>query len=147
MKVVIMDNGQNGKDNTPKTEYHLNKVLEWFIYMLGYALVLTVASNLFSALYIENFWYGFLAAIIIYILNRTIKPFLVTVSLPLIGVSLGLFYFVINVFILVITHLILGKYFSLTGIFSPFIISIFISITNIIMEQFIIKPLIEKCRR
>lgn len=115
--------------------------------MVGYALVLLITSNLFRSLYVENFLYGFLAAIIIYVLNKTVKPFLVTISLPLIGMSLGLFYFVINVIILLIVTLILGKHFYLTGFISPFVVSIFISITNVIMEGFIIKPLIERCKR
>ena len=115
--------------------------------MVGYAIVLLITSNLFRSLYVENFLYGFLAAVIIYILNRTVKPLLVTITLPLIGLSLGLFYFVINVLILLIVNLILGKHFYLTGIFSPFIVSIFISIMNVIMENFIIKPLIERCKR
>lgn len=150
MKVIIVDeqkNKNNKKSNGNEIEYRLNMFLEWLIYMVGYALVLLITSNLFRSLYVENFLYGFLAAIIIYVLNKTVKPFLVTISLPLIGMSLGLFYFVINVIILLIVTLILGKHFYLTGFISPFIVSIFISITNVIMEGFIIKPLIERCKR
>ena len=106
-----------------------------------------ITSNLFRPLYVENFFYGFIAAILIYILNKTVKPFLVTISLPLIGMSLGLFYFVINVVILLLVNLILGKHFYLTGFFSPVIVSIFISIMNVIMEKLIIKPLIERCKK
>lgn len=148
MKVIVVDDNKKTKKNKNlEIEYRLNTFLEWLIYMFGYALVLIITSNLFRSLYVENFWYGFLAAIIIYVLNKTIKPFLVTISLPLIGMSLGLFYFVINVFILLIVTLILGKHFYLTGIFSPFIVSIFISIMNVLMESFIIKPLIERCKK
>lgn len=148
MKVIVVDdNKKNKKNKNLEIEYRLNLFLEWLIYMFGYALVLIIASNLFRSLYVENFWYGFLAAIIIYVLNKTIKPFLVTISLPLIGMSLGLFYFVINVFILLLVTLILGKHFYLTGFLSPFIISIFISIMNVLMESFIIKPLIERCKK
>ncbi len=151
MKVIVVDdnkkNKKNKKNKNLEIEYRLNLFLEWLIYMFGYALVLIIASNLFRSLYVENFLYGFLAAIIIYVLNKTIKPFLVTISLPLIGMSLGLFYFVINVFILLLVTLILGKHFYLTGFLSPFIVSIFISIMNVLMESFIIKPLIERCKK
>lgn len=85
--------------------------------MFGYAIVLLITSNLFRPLYVENFLYGFIAAVLIYILNKTVKPFLVTISLPLIGMSLGLFYFVINVVILLLVSLVLGKHFYLTGFF------------------------------
>ncbi len=148
MKVIVVDdNNKKNKNKNTQIEYRLNLFLEWLIYMFGYALVLLIASNLFRSLYVENIWYGFLGAIIIYFLNKTIKPILVTISLPLIGMSLGLFYFVINVFILLIVTLILGKHFYLTGFLSPFIVSIFISIMNVLMESLIIKPLIERCKK
>lgn len=146
MKVIIVDD-KNKKSNGNSIEYRLNLVLEWLIYMFGYAIVLIITSNLFKSLYVENFLYGFLAAIIIFLLNKTVKPILVTLTLPLIGMSLGLFYFVINVVILLLVNLILGKHFYLTGFLSPFVVAIFISIMNVIMENLIIKPLIERCKR
>lgn len=139
MKVIVVD-----KKN--KSEYKINKIIEWAIYILAYAIVLLLTSNLFRALYIKNFLYGILASVIIYILNKTIKPILVTISLPLIGLSLGLFYFVINLIILLIVDLLLGSGFDLNGIFSPLIISIFISVFNLIVDNMIIKPLIERCK-
>lgn len=149
MKVIVVDNKKGkrkSKIDSTKIEFRLNIIVEWLIYMLGYAIVLLITSNLFRALYVENFLYGFIAAVIIYILNKTIKPVLVTISLPLIGMSLGLFYFVINLIILLIVDLILGKHFYLTGILSPFIVSVFISVMNVAMENIIIKPLIERCK-
>lgn len=146
MKVIVVDE-KNKKNTNNNIEYHLNGFIEWLIYMFGYALVLIITSNIFRSLYVENIFYGFIAAIIIYLLNKTIKPVLVTLTLPLIGMSLGLFYFVINVVILLIVNLILGKHFYLTGFFSPFIVSIFISIMNVLMENLIIKPLIERCKK
>lgn len=147
MKVIIVDDNNKKRPNKEEIEYRLNLFLEWLIYMFGYAIVLLLTSNLFRPLYVENFFYGFIAAILIYILNKTVKPFLVTISLPLIGMSLGLFYFVINVVILLLVNVILGKHFYLTGFFSPVIVSIFISIMNVIMEKLIIKPLIERCKK
>ncbi len=147
MRVIIEENNKNEKKKGVNIEYRLNLFLEWLIYMFGYALVLIITSNLFRSLYVENIWYGILAAVIIYVLNKTIKPILVTLMLPLIGLSLGLFYFVINVFILLLVSLILGDHFYLTGFFSPFIVSIFISIMNVLMESLIIKPLIERCKK
>ena len=141
MKVTVV------KDKKNKPIYKLNMFLEWIIYMLVYACVMWVASQIFKSLYIENFFVGFLAAVIMYVLNKTVKPFLVQISLPLIGMTLGLFYFIINVIILLLTDLLLGKYFYLTGFFSPFVVSIFISVTNLILEGFVIKPLIERCEK
>ena len=147
MKVIIVDEKNNKDSNSNHIEYRLNLFIEWLIYMASYAIVLLITSNLFRSLYVENFLYGFIAAIIIYLLNKTIKPFLVTISLPLIGMTLGIFYFVINVIILFIVDFILGKHFTMAGIFSPVIIAIFISIANVLLDNLIIKPLIEVCKR
>ena len=73
MKVIVVDDSKTNKkkyknksDNGNKIEYRLNLFLEWLIYMFGYAVVLLITSNLFRPLYVENFWYGFIAAIYIY---------------------------------------------------------------------------------
>ena len=138
--VVIMKKGKNNN--------FVNKInifLEWLIYMLVYALILWTSSQVFKSIYIENFLVGFISAVIIYILNKTLKPFLVTLSIPIIGITLGLFYFVINFIILLITDLIMGKYVYLTGFLSPFVVSILISVVNLIVENLIIKPILERC--
>lgn len=138
--VVIMKKGKNNN--------FVNKInifLEWLIYMLVYALILWTSSQVFKSIYIENFLVGFISAVIIYILNKTLKPFLITLSIPIIGMTLGLFYFVINFIILLITDLIMGKYVYLTGFLSPFVVSILISVVNLIVENLIIKPILERC--
>ena len=145
MKVIIVDdNKKSNRKKINKPEYRLNLFLDWIIYMAGYAIVLLMASSLFRSIYVENFLYGFIAAILIFVFNKTLKPILVIWSLPLIGLSLGLFYFAINVIILWLVSLILGSHFNLTGVFSPIIISIFISIMNVVIENLVIKPLIER---
>ncbi len=145
MRVIVVDGKK--KKNNKEIEYRLNLFVEWLIYMVCYAIVLLLASNLFRSLYVENFLYGFLGAVIIYVLNKTIKPILITISLPLIGMSLGLFYFVINVIILLIVNLILGKHFYMTGVLSPVIVAIFISVANLLLDNLIIKPMIERCKK
>lgn len=125
----------------------INSFLEWVIYMLVYALILWISSQIFKSMYIENFLVGLISAIIIFILNKTLKPVLVTLTLPIIGMTLGFFYFVINFIILLLTDLIMGKYVYLTGFFSPFVISILISVVNLIVDNLIIKPIIERCTK
>jgi len=144
MKVIVVDKNNKVTNNI---EYRLNLFIEWAIYMVCYAFVLVVTSNIFKSLYIENFWYGLIAAIILYVLNRTLKPIIVSLTIPIIGVTLGLFYFIINLGILFLTDLILGPHVNLNGIFSAFIISIFISVMNLLMQNIIIKPLIERCEK
>lgn len=140
MKVVVFN-----KNN----EARLNKFLDWLIYMVGYTLVFLAVSTLFKSFYIDKSFYGlysFLAVIIIYVLNKTIKPILVYLTLPITGLTLGLFYPLINVFILKITDLILGTHFDLSNIYVAVIIAILISLMNQLMENLIIKPMIRRFR-
>ena len=112
-----------------------------------YALILLIFSKLFNdTIYLDKSYFGIyalLASTIIYILGKTIKPLLIWISLPIIGITLGLFYPFINVFILFITNLILKNHFNIHGIFMLFIVAILISITNIILDEGI-KSLINK---
>lgn len=133
MKIIVVN------EKTKKT--HLNYFIDWLIRMVGYTLVLITVSVLFKkTIQIDNSMFGlwaFLASIIIYILNKTIKPVLVWLTLPITGLTLGLFYPFINVFILYIVSWILGPHFAINGLFMSFIVAIFISLMNIFMDSII----------
>lgn len=123
-----------------------NCIIKTVLYILAYGLVLMLVSYLFKSFYISNFFYGLLAAIIIYILNITIKPVIFKLTLPITGLTFGLFYFVINVFILKITDWILGVNFNMTKLFIMFIIAILIAIINALVEELILKPVIRRIK-
>lgn len=151
-KIIIEEEG-NKRKITIKEYYKINRLVknkffEWILYTIGYAIVLMIVSKLFkNSFYINNSNYGIyylLTSIIIYILNQTIKPLLFYITLPLTAITFGLFYPIINVIILYLTSIILGNNFQINGIILPFIIAIFISFLNILMEGMIIKPIINK---
>lgn len=125
-----------------------NKFAKWLLYMVCYAIVLVTVSCMFhKTFYISNQYYGLyavIAAIVIYILNQTIRPILFYLTLPITALTMGLFYPIINVLILYITSFILGDKFQIHGFILPFIIAIVISVLNILMEGMIIKPIINK---
>ena len=133
-----------------KTYQRISKVLDWLVYMLGYTIVLIAVSVLFKkTVYIDNSLFGlwgFIAVVIIYILNKTIKPLIVWLTLPLTGLTLGLFYPFINVFILKIVEFILNGHFAIHGIWMAFIVAIFISVMNGLMDTLIIEPLIRRMK-
>jgi len=126
----------------------LNKIVEWLIYIVGYALILNIVSFLFkNTIQIDSNLFGIwsiIASIIIYILNKTIKPIIVRLTIPITALTLGIFYPFINVMILKIVDIILGKHFTINGIFIACLGAILISFLNIIMDDKIIKPLIRK---
>ena len=129
----------------------INKYLDWLIHMVGYSLVLITVSVIFQkTVYINNSYFGlwgFIAVIIIFILNRTIKPLLVWMTLPLTALTLGLFYPLINILILKITDFILGDLFEIKGTIMLFLVSIVISIMNAIMDNLIIDNLLKRRKK
>ena len=132
-----------------KEKIRLNRFLEWLLYFIGYSLVFFFFFKVFKSFYIDSthpLLFSILASFIIYILNKTIKPILVRLTIPVTALTLGLFYPFINLFILKLTDWILGKYFNILNIWVALIISILISISNIIIEEFVIKPIIRKVR-
>lgn len=138
MKVIVIDSGK----------VRLNKFIDWLIYMVGYTLILIVASIIFNDTFIlDNSHFGmwaFLTSVIIYILNKTIKPIILFLTLPLIGITLGLFYPFINVLILKMVDFILGSHLETKGVFILFFVAIAISLMNFLLEKMVIEPLIRK---
>ena len=124
---------------------NINKILDFIITVLVYDLVLILVSNITNTLVIDSSYYGFyslLGAIIICILNKTIKPILFKLTIPITGVTMGLFYPCLNILILKITDWILLSHFETHGIITLFLTSILISIINLLIEELIIKPII-----
>lgn len=124
----------------------ISKYLDWFIRMLGYAIVLISVSVVFkNTIYINNEYFGLwglVAVIIIFLLNKTIKPLIVWLTLPLTALTLGLFYPIINILILKITDFILVEHFDIHGTIMIFFVSIIISIMNTMMDSLIIKNIL-----
>lgn len=141
MKVIVIDENNN---------YRINRFIDWLVYMVGYAIVLLAVSTIFTkSLYIDGSYFGIwglIAAIIIYILNKTVKPVLVWLTLPLTGLTLGLFYPFINVIILNMVDAILGSNFNIEGLIMSFLIAVLISIMNGIMDVLIIDPIVKRGR-
>ncbi len=137
--------------NSISTTKKFNSIFDWILRMIGYALILICISTILGSdksIYIDPSYFGIwglLTAILIYILNKTVKPLIVWLTLPITALSLGLFYPLINVFILKIVDYILMSHFNITGgIFMSILVAILISILNIIMDSIIFKNILRK---
>lgn len=140
MKIIIIDNKKNSA--------RINRFLDWLLYMFAYTVVLIAVSLLFQkTIYIDNAYFGMwglIATVLIYFLNKTIKPLIVWMTLPLTGLTLGLFYPFINVFILKIVEFVLGGHFAIHGIFMAFVVAVMISLMNALMDTLIIEPIVRR---
>ncbi len=132
-----------------KNKMRLNRLIEWCLYLFGYSLVFILVTSLFKSIYIDSnhlILWSTIIVIIIHILNKTIKPILVTLTIPITGITLGLFYPCINVFILKIVDWLLGKHFQIKNLAIALLVAILLSITNFIMDK-IIKKIITKVKK
>lgn len=139
MKLVIKE----------KNKTRINKGIDWLLYMIGYTIVFIAVTSLFKSIYIDSnhliIWSAIIV-LIIYALNKTVKPILFRLTIPITGITLGLFYPCINVFILKLVDWMLGSHFEVKNIFIALFVAILLSITNFIMEE-IIKSIIEKVKK
>ena len=120
----------------------LLNIINWILHMIGYALILMTIAVLFKkSIYIDNSLCGLwclIIAILVYIFNNTVKPLLFWLTLPITGLTLGLFYPFINLIILGLCAIILGDHFNITGgIITLFFMAILISIMRFVMDSFL----------
>lgn len=131
-----------------KKKIRMNRVVDWLLHMAGYTLVFIVVTSLFHSIHIDEkhlILWSILIELLIYVLNKTIKPILITLTIPITGLTLGLFYPCINLFILKLADWLLGKHFEVRNIGIGLLAAILISIMNFIMGE-VIKNIIRRVK-
>ena len=126
-----------------------NNLIDWLLHMFFYTITFILITTLFDSIYINNentVLYSTIIVIVLYVLNKTIKPVLVTLTIPITGITLGLFYPFINVMILKMTDWILGKHFEINNLLVALTFAILLSISNFIVNE-IIKNVMNKVKR
>jgi putative membrane protein len=74
----------------------MNLILRWFIN----ALVILLIAEIVPGITISSFWTALIVAIILGIINVTLKPILLLLTLPITILTLGLFTLIINALML-----------------------------------------------
>jgi putative membrane protein len=101
---------------------------------------LFVATWLLSGLSYGSDWWALLAAGLVFTLaNVFIKPVLTVLSIPFIIVTLGIFYLLINVLMLYLTHWIVPQ-FTIASFWWAVLAAIFVSAVNGILHWFFGRP-------
>ena len=96
------------------------------------ALVFLATAGFFpDALHVANVPTAFLAAIVLGLLNMSVKPILLVLSV----VTLGIFYLIINGLMLELTSVVMGGLFQFSSFTSAFMIAIVLSIVNLIITD------------
>ncbi len=103
-------------------------------------LVITVAillaSKIVPGIYVDSLTTAVIAAAILGIVNTFLRPVLLILTLPLTVLTLGIFAFVINAFMLLLVSYFVPQ-FKVDGFFSAFLGTLIISLVSWIANRFI----------
>jgi len=98
------------------------------------ALFLYVLSFLFRGIVIESVVAALIAAIVLGLINSTLKPVLQIISFPITFLTLGIFYLVINgLMLMLVSALVPG--FHVSGFGTAFFASIVLSLLNAVFVR------------
>lgn len=100
------------------------------------ALALLVGAHLLNGVQVKNFLSAMLIAVILALLNATLGAFLSLIAAPLNWITLGLFTFVVDGVIILITARYM-KSFQVDGLISAVFLAVALSIFNLIMSAFV----------
>lgn len=99
-------------------------------------LAVVAASKLVPGVFVDSWTTAAVVAIVLGILNTFLKPLLQILALPITILTLGLFYFVINVLIIYLaTYLVSG--FEISGFISALLFGFVVSVVSAILGMFL----------
>jgi putative membrane protein len=107
-----------------------------FVKLIINSLALFAADYLLSGIVITDFWSGVIAAGLLGIMNASLKPVIVILTLPINIISLGLFTFVINAFMLKLVAWAVGGL-VITGFWAAFWGAVIISFVSWLLSLFL----------
>jgi len=108
-------------------------------WLLGIAinavLFIALAGYFEDSFYIEGFGAALGASFVLAILNVLVKPILILLTLPITVVTIGAFLLVINAVTLLLTDTLVGSSFEIEGFWMAFLISVIMSIVNMVLQK------------
>ena len=107
-------------------------LLRWLILTIA----IMVAAHLFPGIQISGFGTALFAALVLGILNAFFRPILFVLTLPINLLTLGLFTFVINALLLMMTSGLIGGL-IVNGFWSALVGSLIISLVSWLLSSFI----------
>lgn len=103
------------------------------------AIAVVLTAYLIPGVHLESFGYAVLLAALLSILNVSLKPLLIFLTIPATIFSLGLFLLAINAFIILVADWIIPTGFDVDGFWWALLFSIVLSIINSIFERLTVK--------
>jgi putative membrane protein len=110
-----------------------NPVVRFILFWAVNTLVLWVAGQIFSSVRFDSMQALLISGLLFGLINATLKPIMVIVTLPITLLTLGLFLLVINALMLMLTAWLVPG-FHLTGFWHALLVSIFVSVFSFIVN-------------
>lgn len=85
-------------------------MINFLVRLLLYSLSVLIAANILNGVSVENYLNALIVAGVLAILNSTVKPLLVVLTIPLTVVTLGLFLVVINTLIIMLASWLVPRF-------------------------------------
>ncbi|GLU54014.1 phage holin family protein [Dyadobacter frigoris] len=106
------------------------------IRLLISTLAIVVGAKVVPGILVDSWTTAFVVAIVLGLLNTFLKPVLQILALPITILTLGLFYFVINVFIIYLASYFVSG-FHVDGFISALIFGFVVSVVSAILGMFL----------
>jgi len=109
-------------------------ILKW----IGSVAAVLIAAYFLPGVVVAGLWSALIVALVLGLLNLTIKPLLLLLTLPINIITLGLFTFVINALMVLLASSIV-KGFSVGGFLNALLFSLLLTIIQEILEMILKK--------
>ncbi len=110
-----------------------SRTVHWLIELLILSASVFVATHILTSIHVKNFATAIVVALVYGILKTMFTRIFVILALPLVILTLGLFYFVINAFLLWITAMLIEG-FEVKGFFNTIIAALLISFIDTVLH-------------
>ncbi len=102
------------------------------------AIIFLIVSSLYSGIYVNDFWAAVFAALILGLINALLRPILFVLTLPINFLTFGLFTFVLNGIMLLLTDRLYDGI-QIEGFGAAIIAAFLFSIVNAILSSMLVK--------
>lgn len=108
----------------------MNIILRWIVF----ALAILITAYVIPGVVVAGAWAALWLALFIGVINVTLKPVLVLLTLPINIITLGLFTFVINALLILLSASVI-KGFSVDGFWIAMLFSLCVSIVSYVLNR------------
>jgi putative membrane protein len=111
--------------------------MRWLLSWILSAISLIIVAHFVPGIYISGFFAALIAAVVFGLINSTLGLFLKFISFPLIIITLGLFWFVINALMFKLASMFVPG-FDVRGFMPAFLGSVLLSVVNMVLHWLIL---------